>query len=153
MNSSNYHQSHLNGYNSSFSNSSTNNSSRIDEAYQELARFRNTPYNQYRTVFNDISDEWNSCSEEERSFVEQDPDYIQTNLIYAQQFNAFLLDQFGLQFTNSKYGASAEKVLIALRNARGRFRTSTIEDVAKIKNENALLQKQIKELEELINAN
>lgn len=126
-----------------------------EDAYAELIRLRGattTPYNQYRTVFNDIADEWNNCSEEERRFIEQDGEYMQSNLVYAQQFNAFLLEQFGLQFANSKYGMSAEKVLIALRNARGRFRTSTIEDVAKIKNENALLQKQIKELEEMINA-
>lgn len=110
------------------------------------------PYSQYRTVFNDITDEWNTCSEEERRFIEQDSEYVQSNVVYAQQFNAFLLDQFGLQFANSKYGASAEKVLIALRNARGRFKNSTIEDMAKIKSENAALQKQIKDLEELINA-
>lgn len=76
---------------------------------------------------------------------------MRANIDYAQQFNAFLLDQFGLQFINSKYGASAEKVLLALKNARGRFRASTFEDVNKIKNENLELQKQIKELEELIN--
>ena len=110
------------------------------------------PYNQYRTVFNDISDEWNNCSEEERKFIEQDAEYVQSNVIYAQQFNAFLLDQFGLQFANSKYGTSAEKVLIAVRNARGRFKSSTMEDMAKIRSENAALQKQIKDLEELINA-
>lgn len=110
------------------------------------------PYNQYRTVFNDISDEWNNCSEEERKFIEQDAEYIQSNVVYAQQFNAFLLDQFGLQFANSKYGTSAEKVLIAVKNARGRFKNSTMEDMAKIRSENAALQKQIKDLEELINA-
>ena len=76
---------------------------------------------------------------------------MKANIDYAQQFNSFLLDQVGLQFINSKYGASAEKVLIALKNARGKFRTSTIEDVSKIKTENLALQKQIKELEELIN--
>jgi hypothetical protein len=71
---------------------------------------------------------------------------------YAQQFNAFLLDQFGLQFANSKYGASAEKVLLSMRNARGRYKTSTLEDMNKIKSENAALQQQLKELEALINA-
>lgn len=76
---------------------------------------------------------------------------MKANIDYAQQFNSFLLDQFGLQFINSKYGTSAEKVLIALKNARSKFRTSTIEDVSKIKTENLALQKQIKELEELIN--
>lgn len=76
---------------------------------------------------------------------------MQSNLVYAQQFNSFLLDQFGLQFANSKYGVSAEKVLIAIKNARGRYRTSAIEDVAKIKNENAMLQSRIQELEDLIN--
>lgn len=76
---------------------------------------------------------------------------MQANLAYAQQFNSFLLDQFGLQFANSKYGVSAEQVLIALRKARGKFRNNAIEDVAKIKNENLQLQKQIKELESLIN--
>ena len=123
----------------------------LDSAYQDLLKMRATPYNNYRTVFNDISDEWNGCSEEERRFIEQDREYAQANLEYAQQFNAFLLEQFGLQFANSKYGSSAEKVLLSMKNARGRFRTSTIEDVNRIKNENAALQRQIKELEELIN--
>lgn len=142
--------SYLNGYQSSGVNHSSPNS--LTDIYQELNRIRNTtPYNQYRTVFNDIADEWGSCSEDERKFIESDVDYMQANLAYAQQFNAFLLDQFGLQFANSKYGVSAEQVLIALRNARGKFRTSTIEDVAKIKNENLQLQKQIKELESIIN--
>mgnify|MGYP003527174722 CR=1 FL=1 len=128
------------------------NTQNLDSAYQDLLKMRATPYNNYRTVFNDISDEWNGCSEEERKFIEQDREYAQANLEYAQQFNAFLLEQFGLQFANSKYGSSAEKVLLSMKNARGRFRTSTIEDVNRIKNENAALQRQIKELEELINA-
>lgn len=123
----------------------------VDNAYQKLMEMRATPYNSYRTVFNDISDEWTSCTDEERKFVEQDKEYYQANLEYAQQFNAFLLDQFGLQFANSKYGGSAEKVLLSMKNARARFRTSAIEDVNRIKNENAALQRQIKELEELIN--
>lgn len=127
------------------------NTQNLDSAYQELLKMRATPYNNYRTVFNDISDEWNGCSEEERKFIEQDREYAQANLEYAQQFNAFLLEQFGLQFANSKYGSSAEKVLLSMKNARGRFRTSTIEDVNRIKNENAALQRQIKELEDLIN--
>jgi hypothetical protein len=127
------------------------NTQNLDSAYQEILKMRATPYNNYRTVFNDISDEWNGCSEEERKFIEQDREYAQANLEYAQQFNAFLLEQFGLQFANSKYGSSAEKVLLSMKNARGRFRTSTIEDVNRIKNENAALQRQIKELEELIN--
>ena len=110
------------------------------------------PYNNYRTVFNDISDEWSSCSEEERKFIEQDVAYQQANLEYAQQFNAFLLDQFGIQFASSKYGPSAEKVLLSLRGARDRFRSSTIEDINKIKSENAALLKQIQELEALFNA-
>ena len=123
----------------------------LDSAYQELLKMRATPYNNYRTVFNDISDEWTACSEEERKFIEQDKEYAQANFEYAQQFNAFLIDQFGLQFANSKYGSSAEKVLLSMKNARSRFRTSTIEDVNRIKNENAALQRQIKELEEMIN--
>ena len=140
----------MNNYNSNYQSllGSQGNANSILDGY---GRVRNTPYNQYRTVFNDIADEWGNCSEEERRFIEQDAEYMQSNLVYAQQFNSFLLDQFGLQFANSKYGDSAEKVLIALRNARGRFHTSTIEDVAKIKNENLQLQKQIKELEDLIN--
>lgn len=130
-----------------------NNIQSSNDIYQRLSEMRsNTPYQSYRTVFNDITDEWNQCSEDERNFIEKDQEYIQANLTYAQQFNAFLLDQFGLQFTNSKYGTSAEKVLIAVRNARGRFRNSTVEDMNKIKTENAALQKQIKELEDLINA-
>ena len=118
---------------------------------QEVYNRLNTPFNSYRTVFNDISDEWTSCAEDERNFIEQDAGYQQANLEYAQQFNAFLLDQYGLQFANSKYGASAEKVLIAMRQARQKYKTAATEDLNKIKNENAALQKQLKELEELIN--
>ena len=137
-----------NNYNLLGRNTNTN----VNDMYQELGRLRNAPYNQYRTVFNDIADEWGNCSEEERRFIEQDAEYNQANIAYAQQFNAFLLDQFGLQFANSKYGISAERVLESLKNARSKFRKVTIEDVSKIKSENALLQKQIKELEELISA-
>lgn len=124
-----------------------------NDLYQDFLKYKNvTPVNQYRTVFNDISDEWGNCSEEERKFIEKDEEYQTANLFYAQQFNAFLIDQFGLQFANSKYGTSAEKVLVALRNARGRFHSSAMEDMNKIRNENALLLKQLKELEELVNA-
>ena len=98
---------------------------------QEVYNRLNTPFNSYRTVFNDISDEWTSCAEDERKFIEQDAGYQQANLEYAQQFNAFLLDQYGLQFANSKYGASAEKVLIAMRQARQKYKTAATEDIGK----------------------
>lgn len=139
-------QNNINGY-------VPNNGATEQNLYNRLMEMRTvTPYNQYRTVFNDISDEWGACSEEERKFIEQDAEYIGANLEYAQQFNAFLLDQFGLQFANSKYGTSAEKVLLSMRNAKGRYRTSTVEDMNKIKSENAALQQQLRELEALINA-
>lgn len=128
------------------------NDRRTADIYKQLQQLQSTPLNNYRTVFNDIADEWNACSEEERNFINNDTEYASANLAYAQQFNAFLIEQFGLQFANSKYGASAEKVLVALRNARGRFHTATTEDVKRIKDENAALQRQLKELEDLINA-
>lgn len=128
------------------------NDRRTADIYKQLQQLQSTPLNNYRTVFNDIADEWNTCSEEERNFINNDTEYASANLAYAQQFNAFLIEQFGLQFANSKYGASAEKVLVALRNARGRFHTATTEDVKRIKDENAALQRQLKELEDLINA-
>lgn len=128
------------------------NDRRTADIYKQLQQLQSTPLNNYRTVFNDIADEWNACSEEERNFINNDTEYASANLAYAQQFNAFLIEQFGLQFANSKYGASAEKVLVALRNARSRFHAATAEDVKRIKDENAALQRQLKELEDLINA-
>ena len=108
----------------------------------------NAPYyNTYRTVFNDISDEWNACSEEEKRFIEQDQEYNAANIQYAQQFNSFLIDNFGLQFTNSKYGTSAEKVLLAIKNARGRYQKESTDNLAKIKAENETLLKRLNELE------
>lgn len=44
----------INGYNSLFGGVST---PTTNDAYQELLRLKNTPFNQYRTVFNDIADE------------------------------------------------------------------------------------------------
>ena len=61
----------------------------LDSAYQELLKMRATPYNNYRTVFNDISEECTASSEEERKFIEQDREYAQANFEYAQQINAF----------------------------------------------------------------
>ena len=136
-----------NNYNTLIPSSNTQ-----QEVYNKLMEIRNMPLNTYRTVFNDISDEWLNCAEEERKFIEQDEEYQQSNIEYAQQFNAFLLDQFGLQFANSKYGVSAEKVLLAMRQARKKYKTVAVEDLNKIIIENAALQKQLKELEELINA-
>ena len=124
---------------------------RTNNIYQQLQQLQSTPVNNFRTVFNDISDEWSACNEEERTFIEQDTEYLQANLAYAQQFNAFLIEQFGLQFSNSKYGSSAEKVLLSIRNAKGRYHTAATEDVKRIKEENIELQRQIKELEDLIN--
>lgn len=147
---------HMNNYMPGRPQFSQGNTVSATNAYEELLKLKAAQAQQpqpYRTVFNDIADEWSSCSEEERNFIEQDPSYVKANIDYSQQFNSFLLDQFGLQFINSKYGTSAEKVLIALKDARNKFRKSTIEDVNKIKNENLALQKQVKELEELINGN
>ena len=133
------------------SNSNAAFDARTNNIYQQLQQLQSTPVNNFRTVFNDISDEWSACNEEERKFIEQDTEYLQANLAYAQQFNAFLIEQFGLQFSNSKYGSSAEKVLLSIRNAKGRYHTAATEDVKRIKEENIELQRQIKELEDLIN--
>ena len=105
----------------------------------------------YRTVFNDIADEWGNCTEEERKFIDSDVDYVNANLRYQQQFNAFLLDMVGAQFINSAYGKSAEEVLLALRQARGRYRSKTAEVASSIQDENRILRAEIEKLKEVIN--
>lgn len=104
----------------------------------------------YRTVFNDIADEWANCSEDERYFIDNDKEYVNANITYQQQFNAFLLDMVGMQFINSQYGKSAESVLVALRNAKSRYKKDTADNIAAVKAENAELQRQIAELQRLI---
>lgn len=52
----------------------------------------------------------------------------------------------------AKYGSSAEKVLVAICNAKAKCHTAAAEDIKRVKDENAVLQKQLKELEDLINA-
>lgn len=104
----------------------------------------------YRTVFNDIADEWGNSSDEEKKFIDNDKDYINANLNYQQQFNSFLLELVGTQFANSKYGKSAESLLIALREAKSRYKKETTENIVQVKAENESLQKQIEELKEMI---
>lgn len=125
----------------------------IDSLYAELARLKNQQPVQpigYRTVFNDISDEWSNASEDERLFIERDPDYVNANVVYQQQFNAFLLDLVGVQFINSQYGKSAEAVYIAMKNAKAKYKKETADSVANVKAENAELQRQIEELKKIV---
>lgn len=128
-----------------------------NQLYAEMARLKSMQPTQpiaYRTVFNDIADEWANCSEEEKNFIDKDKEYTMANLTYQQQFNAFLLELVGTQFINSQYGKSAESVLIALRNAKAKYKKDTADSVALVKAENEELQRQLKELKEMIsNAN
>ena len=125
------------------------------DIYGDLMRMRGMPSSPspiaYRTVFNDIADEWGNCTEEERKFIDSDADYVNANLRYQQQFNAFLLDMVGAQFINSAYGKSAEEVLLALRQARGRYRSKTAEVASSIQDENRILRAEIEKLKEVIN--
>ena len=128
-----------------------------NQLYAEMARLKSMQPTQpiaYRTVFNDIADEWANCSEEEKNFIDKDKEYTMANLTYQQQFNAFLLELVGTQFINSQYGKSAESVLIALRNAKAKYKKDTADSVALVRAENEELQRQLKELKEMIsNAN
>lgn len=135
----------------------TNDKSSIDALYGEFARLKGgMPTAQpmaYRTVFNDIADEWANCSDDEKRFIDSDNDYINANITYQQQFNAFLLDMVGMQFINSQYGKSAEAVLVALRNAKSRYKKEAADNIAMVKAENLALQQQLKELKALVEGN
>lgn len=125
----------------------------LDSIYAEMARLRSQATTQpmsYRTVFNDISDEWSNCSDDERHYIEHDAEYINANLIYQQQFNAFLLDLVGVQFINSQYGKSAEAVLLSLKNAKSKYKKEASDNIASVKAENAELQRQLEELKKIV---
>lgn len=134
--------------------SQQNNRPDIDQLYSEISRLKSAiPSVQpaaYRTVFNDIADEWANCSEDERKFIDSDTEYISANITYQQQFNAFLLDMVGLQFVNSQYGKSAESVLVALRNAKAKYKKAASDNIAAVKAENVELQRQLTELQKMI---
>lgn len=131
-----------------------NDKSSIDALYSELTRLKGgMPTAQpmaYRTVFNDIADEWANCGDDEKRFIDSDSDYINANITYQQQFNAFLLDMVGMQFINSQYGKSAEAVLVALKNAKAKYKKEAAENIAMVKAENLALQQQLKELKALV---
>lgn len=56
----------------------------------------------------------------------------------------------GTQFINSVYGKSAEEVLVALRQARGRYRSRTAEMANSIQDENRALRAEIDKLKEAL---
>ena len=129
----------------------TNDKSSIDGEFARLKGGMPTAQPMaYRTVFNDIADEWANCSDDEKRFIDSDNDYINANITYQQQFNAFLLDMVGMQFINSQYGKSAEAVLVALRNAKSRYKKEAADNIAMVKAENLALQQQLKELKALV---
>lgn len=125
----------------------------IDSLYAELARLKSQSTTQpigYRTVFNDISDEWANCSDDERKYIENDAEYVAANIMYQQQFNAFLLDLVGIQFVNSQYGKSAESVYLALKNAKSKYKKEAADNIASVKAENMELQRQLEELKKIV---
>ena len=120
---------------------------------QELQRQQNLAYAPQfsnRTVFTDIGDELGKCSNEEKKFIEGNAAYQEANMIYMQNFNAFLLEMVGPQFIASKYGPSAEKLLKAIKDARAAYQAQTSQDFAKVKDENAALRQELKELNDKI---
>lgn len=119
----------------------------LEQSYQELMGLKPKIGAGYRTVFSDIADELNDCTEVEKEFILQDEAYMKANINYQQQFNAFLIEVMGLQFINSKYGKSAEEMLVALKDARKRFVSMSQTQAKDVAAKNALLEKQNEELQ------
>ena len=104
----------------------------------------------YRTVFTDISEEWSKCTQEEQVFINNDEKYVEANLAYQQAFNSFLLEMVGPQFLGSQYGKSAEYVLIALKQAKEKYRQKTDVTIKNVQEQNEKLRAELAELKKLL---
>jgi hypothetical protein len=118
------------------SNFGSDKSAELSKMYAELELLKNSQPQVQRTVFTDIGTEMADATEDERIFIENSKEYISLNQQYQQDFSTFLIDKFGNEFSNSKYGKTPEKILAVIRNKREEYKNKFAENLNEIKQSN-----------------
>jgi hypothetical protein len=117
---------------------------RLNQIYQEMEILKQKQNGnvQQKTVFTEIADEMKDISIDERRYIESSDEYISASQQYQNDFSMFLIDNFGAEFSRSKYGKSTEKILAIIRKKKEDYKNHFAENISEIKEQNSTLSKQ-----------
>ena len=71
-----------------------------------------------QNAYDDLKSLYKDMSVDERKFIESSNEFISANIQYQEAFSNFLIDKFGGEFLQSKYGVTVEKVVATIQNKK-----------------------------------
>ena len=89
-----------------------------------------------QNAYDDLKSLYKDMSVDERKFVESSNEFISANIQYQEAFSNFLIDKFGGEFLQSKYGVTVEKVVATIKEKKEKYRESLANDISTIKEQN-----------------
>ena len=89
-----------------------------------------------QNAYDDLKSLYKGMSVDERKFVESSNEFISANIQYQEAFSNFLIDKFGGEFLQSKYGVTVEKVVATIKEKKEKYRESLANDISTIKEQN-----------------
>ena len=89
-----------------------------------------------QNAYDDLKSLYKDMSADERKFIESSNEFISANIQYQEAFSNFLIDKFGGEFLQSKYGVTVEKVVATIKEKKEKDRESLANDISTIKEQN-----------------
>lgn len=125
-----------------FSNPFLNNqSSEFNDIYNKINALKMQQQSQQivQTAYDDLKGLYKEMSVDERKYVESSDDFVNANVQYQEAFSNFLIDKFGGEFLQSKYGVTVEKVVATIKQKREEYHENLTNDISTIKEQNQAL--------------
>jgi hypothetical protein len=116
-------------------------------AQLEALKKQQTPQQNMRNVFTDISDEMREVGDDERNFIISSTEYQSLNAQYQEEFSSFLIQYFASDYLKSEYAKTPEKILALIRTKKDQYKSKFANDISDIKTQNQLLVNKNDELE------
>ena len=89
-----------------------------------------------QNAYDDLRDLYKDMSIDERKYIESSNEFISANIQYQEAFSNFLIDKFGGEFLQSKYGVTVEKVVATIKDKKEKYRENLTNDISTIKEQN-----------------
>ena len=122
-----------------FSNPFLNNKSAdLNDIYNKInaLKMQQQPQQTAQNAYDDLKSLYKDMSVDERKFVESSNEFMSANIQYQEAFSNFLIDKFGGEFLQSKYGVTVEKVVATIKEKKEKYRESLANDISTIKEQN-----------------
>lgn len=89
-----------------------------------------------QNAYDDLRGLYKDMSVDERKYVESSNEFVSANIQYQEAFSNFLIDKFGGEFLQSKYGVTVEKVVATIKQKREEYHENLANDISTIKEQN-----------------